>query len=119
MVPSTTGWRTRPSEALRAGVSVVADATFQEAPFRRAIEAVAGGYAFHGVWLQAPATLRAERVRSRFGDASEATAQIARSQVEPDDLGDRWLRLDAGAPASQLVHEALAHLAHVGGERPG
>ena len=88
----------RAQEALAAGTSVVADATFREDPARAAIEGAAGDHPFLGLWLTAPTEVRVGRVAGRRGDASDATARVALEQVEPARLGPLWLTLDAARP---------------------
>lgn len=94
----------RARETLAAGVSVVADATFREASLRATIEAAARGFGFQGVWLSAPPKVRAARIVLRQGDASDATAKVALSQVEPQTLG-AWEVMDADRPLAALIDE--------------
>ncbi len=50
---------------------------------------------FDGLWLEAPAEVMIERVERRRGDASDATAEVVRRQLEWD-LGDvGWTRVSA------------------------
>jgi len=81
---------------LKAGRSVVLDATFIDAGLRGRAEQLARdcGVPFHGVWLEAPLTALRDRVVARTGDASDATVetlddQLARLKVEAD-----WTRVD-------------------------
>jgi aminoglycoside phosphotransferase family enzyme/predicted kinase len=101
----------RASQALAAGASVVADATFREAAARRAIEAAAWGQDFTGLWLRAPAAVRGARVAARTGDPSDITAELAAGQSEPADLGPSWQILDATRPADRVAAEAARRLA--------
>lgn len=94
-------------EALAAGSSVVADATFREAPARAAIEAAAPGGVLLRLWLKAPTGVRAARVAQRRGDVSDATREVALEQVEPEDLGPDWRTVDADRPIAALTGEAL------------
>lgn len=72
--------------ALRAGRPVVLDATFRDAGYRTAAEAVAGqaGVAFSGLWLDVGADERSRRVAARTGDVSDATAEVAKIQQKVD-----------------------------------
>lgn len=82
---------------LRAGQSVVLDATFIS-PVRRAeAEAVAAeaGVPFEGLWLQAPAEVLRARVAARSGDASDATVATLEAQLARDPGPLTWKRLDA------------------------
>jgi len=86
------------ARVLATGQSVIVDAVHAQPDERAAIEAVAAtaGVPFQGIWLEVPLALRVERVEHRRAhqrDASDADAQVARSQ-EGYALGDmRWLRL--------------------------
>jgi aminoglycoside phosphotransferase family enzyme/predicted kinase len=76
--------------ALRAGQSVLLDATFAAAAERSAVAAVAAevGVAFAGLFLDAPLATRLGRIGSRRADASDADADVARRQTaEP--LGEK------------------------------
>jgi aminoglycoside phosphotransferase family enzyme/adenylate kinase family enzyme len=91
--------------ALLAGHSVIVDAVFARADEREAVERVAGecGVRFDGLWLEAPAEIMIERVERRRGDASDATTEVVRRQLEWD-LGEvSWTRVSAaGAPVEVL-----------------
>jgi uncharacterized protein len=104
----------RVAEAVGADAEVIADATFQEERARTAIEAAATGRAFTGFWLEAPATVRAARVDARRGDASDATVAVALAQVEPEQLGPAWIRLDAARGIEAMVREALERMGQPG-----
>ena len=98
----------RAREALAAGGSVIADATYREDAPRAEIEAAGGGHPFTGLWLQAPTAVRVARVAGRRGDASDATPEIAAAQVEPQHLSPDWRVLDASPGVEALVAEILA-----------
>lgn len=98
----------RAREALAAGGSVIADATYREDAPRAEIEAAGGGHPFTGLWLQAPTAVRVARVAGRRGDASDATPEIAAAQVEPQHLSPAWRVLDASPGVEALVAEILA-----------
>ncbi len=99
----------RARQALAAGNSVVADATFQDAGTRAQIAEI-GGAAFRGVWLYADAAIRAQRVASRQGDASDATVAVALGQSEPQGLTPAWQVIDADRPVATVTHDVLAIL---------
>ena len=85
---------------LRAGQAVVLDATFIDPGLRVRAESLAAecGVAFHGIWLEAPAPVLAQRVSARRGDASDATVETLESQLGRD-LGTlAWERVDASGP---------------------
>jgi aminoglycoside phosphotransferase family enzyme/predicted kinase len=84
-------------QALKAGHSVVLDATFSSSRERAAAGRAAAevGAAFEGLFLEAPLAARLARIGSRDADASDADERIARAQAA-DPLGERgWSRLDA------------------------
>jgi hypothetical protein len=93
----------RAQAAMRAGASAIVDATFQADEARSEIERAAAGHPFAGIWLSAPTSVRLARVGARRGDASDATPEVAASQVEPDRLGPAWRRLDADQPLEALA----------------
>jgi predicted kinase len=86
--------------ALAAGHSVLIDAVCARAEEREVFRALAesGGARFAGVWLEAPLSVRVDRIGTRQGDASDATDDVAARQ-EGIDVGDmRWRRVPAGGP---------------------
>jgi len=97
--------------ALDAGQSVIMDAVYNRPEGRHEISAVASrlNVPFVGLWLEAPLALLADRVGSRRGDASDATARVVRRQ-ERQGLGPiEWAKIDASGEPS--VVEALARKA--------
>jgi aminoglycoside phosphotransferase family enzyme/predicted kinase len=100
--------------ALAAGHSVLVDAVFARSGERTAIEAVARetGVKFEGVWLDLSLQERVNRVGARRNDASDADAEIVRTQ-ERYDLGEiRWHRIDAAGTPEAVVKRARGALAH-------
>jgi predicted kinase len=94
--------------ALRAGHSVIVDAVFARPDEREAVERLADecGVPFAGLWLEAPAEVMIERVEGRRGDASDATADVVRQQLEWD-LGEvSWRRLSALGTPDEVVTQA-------------
>jgi len=98
----------RAADLLRAGASVVVDATFQSPEARAAIADVAShaGAGFAGLWLEAPAAALAGRLRARTGDASDATADILAEQIAHDPGVVSWQRLDASRGVNAVVEAA-------------
>lgn len=98
---------------LRAGHAAVADAVHARPEERAAIAAVArvAGARFDGRWLDAPLAVRIDRIGRRRGDASDATAEVARRQ-ETYDLGPLdWLRVRADRDAGETLAAMLETLA--------
>lgn len=87
-------------QALRAGHSVIADATFLEPEMRAGIAAVAAsaGVPFQGLWLEAPLPLLRARVAARRGDASDAGLAVLEQSARRDPGPLDWRRMDASQP---------------------
>jgi aminoglycoside phosphotransferase family enzyme/predicted kinase len=68
--------------ALRAGYAVIVDAVFAAEEERTAIEALAQQchVPFTGIWLDTPLDVALERLATRTGDASDATASVRKAQ---------------------------------------
>lgn len=96
--------------ALRAGQSVIIDATHRSPIERHAAEDLASslGVPFAGLWLQAPAAVLLSRVSARKGDASDATAAVVTSQLHADTGRIGWPRLDAGQDHTRLLRQAMS-----------
>ena len=94
---------------LRAGHGCVAEAVFDRAEDRAALEAVAqaAGVAFAGFWLDAPVEVLAQRIAERRGDPSDADEAVMRAQVARGNEDARWTRLDAGQGVEALAGEVL------------
>lgn len=104
--------RTRATEILRGGWSVVADAVFDRPEDRAAIAAAApDGVRFDGLWLQAPQTLLMQRVAARRGDPSDATEAVVREQARRLADGIGWPRLPAAGDMAELLAAAREALA--------
>ncbi len=100
--------------ALRAGQTVLLDATFATAAERAVAAGAAAevGVAFAGIFLDAPLATRLKRIARRHGDASDADADVAsRQTAEP--LGERgWAALPAGGELAETTRLALARLSN-------
>lgn len=93
------------AKALAAGRAVVLDATFVQPALRDRAErlARAAGVPFDGVWLEAPAQVLEARIGGRSADASDATVETLRVQMDLD-LGTlTWRRVDASGPAEEAA----------------
>ncbi len=93
--------------ALTAGHAVVADAVYGDPGQRAAIAAVAraAGVPFAGFWLEAPRDVLEARVADRQGDASDATVEVLRRQVQGITPPADWLRIDAIRPVADIALE--------------
>ena len=96
-------------EALTAGCSVLADATFQEAAAREALESVSAA-PLQAFWLETSLATRLERVSNRRGDASDADEAVARQQEEPGQLEPEWRRIDAGRTVDKIAADIARRL---------
>jgi predicted kinase len=96
----------------------VVDATFIQPELRGRVEALArdAGVPFHGVWLQAPPEVLAQRIEGREGDASDATVATLRMQLERDVGPIEWVRVDASGLAQDAA-EAWS-IQHAGAPPP-
>jgi predicted kinase len=91
---------------LKAGQSVVLDATFTEPGLRARAEALAAdrGVPFRGAWLEAPVDVLEARVRARTGDASDATLEVLHDQIaRHGGEAVSWPKVDATAPTAAAV----------------
>src|SRR5574337_663331 len=99
-------------EALRAGHTVILDATFASG-FDRAQAAGAAAEiqaAFRGVFLDAPLATRLLRVAGRRNDASDADVAVASRQTAEPLREPGWAELDASGDLEQTTALTLARL---------
>lgn len=97
------------AQALAAGGhAVVCDAVYARLEERAAIEAAArrAGAPFTGLWLTAPHAHLVERVESRRGDASDATAEVVARQSAYDLGPMAWAQIDAARGAADTLAAA-------------
>lgn len=102
----------RSRAAIRAGHAAIADAVYAKEAERRVIESVAAhaGVPFRGFWLEAPRSELERRVAGRSRDASDATVEVLRSQLDYD-LGEiTWRRIDTSAGPEAALAEIRAAL---------
>ena len=97
--------RDRAMMLLRAGRTVIADATFLDQTERSRIEDLAADLAvpFQGIWLDAPTTVLKQRVAGRRNDASDADLDVLARQLERDIGPMSWLVIDASRNADQVA----------------
>lgn len=98
---------------LRAGQSVVVDATYLHENEREGIRQVAEKcrVPFRGLWLEAPLDVVVDRINRRREDASDADAAVAKAQVHVTMGPVNWRRIDASGELDAVIHEARAALA--------
>lgn len=95
----------RAATAVAAGHSVIVDAVFADPRDRMAIAEAARltSVPFAGVWLDAPADTRTDRVARRTGDASDATPAVLQEQLARG-IGELdWSRVDAAGEREATV----------------
>lgn len=96
---------------LACGSTVILDAVFLNRSEREVAEALAlqARVSFTGIWLEAPDRDRVARISARTGDASDATAEIAREQARRP-VGDLfgWHRMRANRAMELILPAARA-----------
>ncbi len=88
------------------GHSVILDAGFLSPALRKAVAAV--GQPFTGLWLEAPLAELEDRVRSRSGDASDATEAVLHRLAAMDPGPIEWHRVPADDMAAARCQAILA-----------
>jgi uncharacterized protein len=98
--------------ALRAGQSVLLDATFAASAERNAAAGLATelGVPFVGFFLDAPLATRLERISARQSDASDADADVARRQAAEPLSEKGWAAVVASGSLSDTLALARSHL---------
>ena len=99
-------------QVLAQGFTVIVDAVFARRDERQEVETLAqrSDVPFVGLFLVVDLPIRLERIRARVGDASDATASVAREQ-ESYDLGTlEWLQVDASSTLQTTLERALSML---------
>lgn len=102
--------------ALRAGASVIVDATFIDGDEAGELQrtAEAAGARFTGLWLSLDLDELQARIAQRRADASDATPAIAAAQSARVSSHPAWTVLDAGGPAEEVAARALRTLRSAG-----
>lgn len=93
------------SLTLASGYTAIADAVFGHDSERDQIAQVAQqrGTSFHGLWLVGPPATLEERIAGRSGDASDATRDILRAQLEFVTVPQTWTHVDAASSAARSL----------------
>jgi uncharacterized protein len=97
---------------VETGHSAVADAVFAREADRREVRtaAEAAGVRFTGLWLGASPGVLADRLRGRTSDASDATVDVLRDQLDQDTGPIDWHRIDAEGDEQAVLTRAIAVL---------
>jgi aminoglycoside phosphotransferase family enzyme/predicted kinase len=105
--------RQKAPAALAAGYSVIIDAVSLRPEERHSFAAVAkaAGVPFSGLWLAAPARTMEHRLRTRRGDASDASIEVLAQQLRTDAGPMDWTVIDADAGAESCRAAARIALA--------
>ncbi len=103
----------RAATLLRAGRTVIVDATFLDQTARSCIEGLTADLAvpFQGIWLDAPTAVLEQRVARRRNDASDADLDVLASQLERDIGSMSWAIFDASGEADLIAAEIHEHVA--------
>lgn len=104
--------RTHAATVLEAGYSVILDGVYGARSDRDSVHRLAEqvGVPFHGLWLEAPASVMRDRIASRRGDASDATSAVLERQLETVTRPDDWIVLDAVGPPDRVLEQAQSAL---------
>ena len=105
--------RERAAAALAAGYSAILDAVALRPAERQEFAAIAtrAGVPFTGLWLDAPASVMAERIAARRHDASDASPRVLARQMRHDPGPLDWTRIDAAGGPEKALAAARAALA--------
>ena len=95
----------RTATLLRAGRTVIADATFLDPRDRLSMEGLAADLAvpFQGIWLDAPKQILERRIQGRQGDASDADVSVLARQHKRGPGAMAWPVIDASGVADHLA----------------
>ena len=98
----------RARAGLAAGRAVIVDGVYAKMEERSAIEAIArdAGVDFTGLWLGAPDATLLGRVAGRRADASDATQEVVRQQLDYDLGFVDWHRLDTSGSRNAVAATA-------------
>jgi predicted kinase len=96
------------SATLASGFTAITDAVYGKEDERDAIAEVArrAKVRFDGLWLEAPQALLEQRIAARVGDASDATADVLRFQLDRITRPRTWLTIDAAGSALDSLENA-------------
>jgi predicted kinase len=106
--------RRKAATGLAAGYTVIIDAVALRPEERRSFAEIAraASVPFSGLWLEGKADTLASRIRSRHGDASDASTAILADQLRHDPGMIDWTRIDANRGAQDCL-TAVRRALHV------
>lgn len=95
--------------ALRAGQSVILDATHRSPFERQGVEDLARalGVPFQGLWLDAPGALLMARVEARKHDASDATRAVVAAQLCAGTGPIHWPRINSSQEWNHVLRQGM------------
>ena len=101
------------ADTLASGYTVIADAVYGTENERQEIAQVAQhwGVEFSGLWLEGPVELLEQRITARRNDASDATPDVLRAQLDFVTAPQTWNIIDAGVPPDDSLNQARRMLA--------
>ena len=99
----------RAEVVVRGGHAAIADAVFARPSDREMIEraAAAAGVPFVGLWLDAPESALLARSERRHLDASDADADVIRSQIAQGTGPISWNRFDASSFPEDVLQKVI------------
>jgi uncharacterized protein len=99
------------AKVVGSGYAAIVDAVFAEQQERENINTVtsATDVSFTGLWLTAPVDVLETRLRRRKNDASDATVEVLKTQLD-DEIGTlgNWRTVDARGDAAATLDKARA-----------
>jgi uncharacterized protein len=98
--------------ALGAGHSVIVDAVFAQLNERAAIMEVANelGVEFDGIWLEVESSVATARIVKRKKDASDATVEVLKNQLNFDIGVLDWHRVPSNCNLAEVAEQVLQSL---------
>ena len=99
--------------AIEQGYPVIADAVFALPEQRAGVEALADklGVEFCGLWVTAPADVRARRVKQRKNNVSDITEAVIQRQLSYDIGNVSWNHIDSSGPKAETLAKGREYLA--------
>ncbi|WP_027255924.1 AAA family ATPase [Leisingera aquimarina] len=99
-------------QAMRAGHSVVIDATFLAAEYRDAVQALAVRLRvpFDGIWLHGATVELERRIAARTNDASDADAEVLQVQLKHRADPADWIRISCRGAKREVAARVKAAL---------